>query len=327
MAHLISDQVLTDRYALYHGDCTEVLAGIPDDSIHLVVYSPPFGGLYHYSSSERDLSNSRDYLEFFEHYNFVIDQLARVTMPGRINAVHCTDVSLSNTGRDSLLDLPGDIIREHVARGFDFIGRHGIWKEPLGVRNRTMAKSLAHRTIVDDAVYGGLASMDFLLLFRKHGQNPVPVSHPTGLLEYAGERVPPAEVLRYRGWAGDQKLNRFSHWIWRQYASSFWDDIRIDHVLPFRDGRDDDDEKHMHPLQLDVIHRVVQMRTNPGERVLTPFMGVGSEVYEPVRMGRVGIGAELKLSYFRQAVRNLEALDTAVQQGDDATLFDDGEVS
>src|SRR5262249_50657518 len=143
---------------------------------------------------------------------------------------------------------------------------------------------------------------------RKKGENPVPITHPNGLTEYAGERQPPADLLPYRRWKGNQIENRWSHWIWRQYASAFWDDVRLDNVLPFKESRDDDDEKHVHPLQLDVITRCLVLWSNPGEHVLTPFMGVGSEVYEAVRQGRVGVGAELKPSYFRQAVKNLESL-------------------
>lgn len=139
--------------------------------------------------------------------------------------------------------------------------------------------------------------------------NKVPVAHPCGLMDYAGERKPPVEVLKYRGWTGNQIENRYSHWIWRQYASSFWDDIRIGNVLPFRDARDDQDEKHVHPLQLDVIDRATVLWSNPGETVLTPFMGVGSEVYSPVRLGRKAIGIELKSTYFRQAVKNMEQVD------------------
>jgi hypothetical protein len=303
----VLDQAITDRYAAYNGDCMEVLPALPDGSIHLSVYSPPFAGLYHYTSSERDLSNSRSYEEFFEHYGYVVEQIARVTMPGRITAVHCMDVPTGNTGRDALRDFPGDIIRLHAEHGFDYIARYHVWKEPLTVRNRTLMKSLAHKTIVDDSTKCSVASADYLLAFRKRGDNPVPVAHPEGLTEYAGERQIPAELLPLRGWTGKQTENRYSHWIWRQYASSFWDDVRLDHVLPFREARDGDDEKHVHPLQLDVIHRTCVLWSNPGERVLTPFMGVGSEVYEAVRLGRVGIGIELKPSYYRQAVKNLES--------------------
>jgi DNA modification methylase len=197
----------------------------------------------------------------------------------------------------------------HESIGFDYIARHCIWKEPLAVRNRTMQKNLAHKTLVDDSINCGVASADYLLIFRKKGENQVPVSHPQGIQYYSGERNIPEELFRWKNHKGNQIENRFSHWIWRQYASSFWDDIRIDHVLPFRGGRDEDDEKHVHPLQLDVINRVVVMRSNPGEIVFTPFMGVGSEVYSAVLNGRKGIGAELKSSYFNQAIKNLEAID------------------
>ncbi len=307
---MVIDQVVSKKYAAYNGDCMEVMKAIPDEKVHLSVYSPPFAGLYHYSSSERDLSNCASYDEFMKHYRFVVQEIERITMPGRLSAVHCMDVPLSNTGRDSLSDFPGDIIRLHADEGFDYCGRHCIWKEPLAVRNRTMAKNLAHASVVKDSTLVGLASADYLLLFRKKGVNPIPVAHPEGLFEYAGERQMPAELLRYRGWTGNQIENRFSHWIWRQYASSFWDDIRIDNVLPFQESRDDEDEKHVHPLQLDVIDRVVILRSNPGETIFTPFMGVGSEVYSAVKNGRRGIGAELKPSYYRQALKNLKEAET-----------------
>lgn len=306
----VISQNITDRFALYNGDCVEVMAGMPDQSIHLSIYSPPFGGLYHYSSDDRDLSNCDDYDTFMAHYGFVVKELARITMPGRMTAVHCMDVPRSNSGTDSYIDFPGDIVRLHEANGWKYAGRHAIWKEPLAVRLRTMQKNLAHQTLVEDSMDCGVASADYLLLFRRNGKNPVPVKHPVGMLEYAGERVPPSELLAYRGHTGKQTENRFSHWIWRQYADCMWDDIRIGRVLPYEASRDPDDEKHVHPLQLDVIERVVQLRSNPGEKVFTPFMGVGSEVYVPVLLGRKGIGVELKTSYYRQAVKNLEAAAT-----------------
>jgi DNA modification methylase len=280
---------------------------MPDGSVHLSVYSPPFGGLYHYSSSDRDLSNARSYGEFFEHYEYVVRELHRLTMPGRMTGVHCMDVPSGNSGTDHLIDFPGDIIRLHEKIGFRYIARYCVWKEPLAVRNRTMAKNLAHKSVVDDAARCSVASADFLLMFRKGGKNPVPITHPNGLKEYAGERTIPHDLLRYRGWTGNQIENRYSHWIWRQYASAFWDDIRIGRVLPFRAARETDDEKHVHPLQLDVIERCLHLWSNPGEVVLTPFMGVGSEVYAAVRNGRNGVGVELKPSYYRQAKKNIEA--------------------
>jgi DNA modification methylase len=320
---LVADQLVTDKFAIYNGDCMDVMRALPDHAIHLSVYSPPFGGLYHYSSSDRDLSNARNYDEFFEHYDYVVAELARITMPGRMTAVHCMDVPTGNSGKDALTDFPGDIIRQHERFGFDYIARYSIWKEPLAVRNRTMAKNLAHKTIVEDSSKCSVASADYLLVFRKKGENPIPIEHPIGLLDYAGEREIPQELHRYRGWTGKQIENRYSHWIWRQYASAFWDDIRIGRVLPFRESREDDDEKHMHPLQLDVIHRCLQLWSNPGERVFTPFMGVGSEVFEAVKYGRFGIGAELKPSYFRQAIKNLESIDSI--DLDEPTLFSDTE--
>lgn len=320
----VADQQITDKFAIYNGDCIEVMRSFPDASIHLSIYSPPFGGLYHYSSSERDLSNCKDYAQFFDHYAFVVRELARLTMPGRMTAVHCMDVPSGNSGCDYLIDFPGDIIRLHEKEGWRYIARYAIWKEPLGVRNRTMAKNLAHKTIVEDSSRCSVASADWLLVFRRNGQNRVPIAHPVGLLEYAGERRPPSDILKYRGWTGNQIENRYSHWIWRQYASAFWDDVRLNRVLPFKEARDEDDEKHVHPLQLDVIERVLTLWSNPGEKVLTPFMGVGSEVYGAVKMGRLGIGAELKASYYRQAARNVQAAaDGRTTERENLDLFEE----
>jgi DNA modification methylase len=318
----VSDQQITDRYAIYLGDACEVMPSLPDGSVHLSCYSPPFGGLYHYSSSERDLSNSGDYEQFFAHYAFVVRELFRLTMPGRMTAVHCMDVPSGNTGTDHLVDFPGDIIRLHEREGWRYIARYAIWKEPLGVRNRTMAKNLAHKTIVEDSSRCSVASADWLLVFRRKGKNPVPITHPVGLLDYAGERRPPADILKYRGWTGNQIENRYSHWIWRQYASAFWDDVRIDRVLPFRAAKDQDDEKHVHPLQLDVIERCLTLWSNPDETLLTPFMGVGSEVYAAIVNSRKGIGIELKPSYYRQAVLNVEHAMRGWKDGQPRDIFE-----
>ncbi len=304
---MVIDQRLTDTYAIYNGDSMEVMPSIPDGSIHLSIYSPPFGGLYHYSSSDRDLSNCSDYQDFFKHYEFFVKEIARITMPGRISAVHCMDVPKAGANIAGHYDFPGDIIRLHEKYGFDYCPRICIWKEPLGVRNRTMSKALAHRQIVEDSTLTNVAGADYLIPFRKKGSNPIPVVHPVGLLEYHGERQIPHEILRYRGWKGNQIENRYSHWIWRQYASCFWDDVRIDNVLPFKDSREEDDEKHVHPLQLDVINRSVILWSNENETVFTPFMGVGSEVYGALINGRKAIGVELKTSYFKQAIKNVQS--------------------
>ena len=320
------DQKVTDRFAIYNSDCIEIMQAMPAASVHLSCYSPPFGGLFVYSSSERDLSNCTDYGQFFDHYGFVVKELSRVTMPGRMTAVHCMDVPSGNCGKDHLLDFPGDIIRLHEKEGFNYIARYAIWKEPLAVRNRTMAKNLAHKTIVDDSSRCSVASADYLLVFRRKGDNPIQIAHPVGLLEYAGERKIPSELIQYRGWKGNQIENRYSHWIWRQYASAFWDDIRIGRVLPFKAARDSEDEKHVHPLQLDVIDRVMVLWSNPGETVLTPFMGVGNEVYSALCAGRRGVGIELKPSYYRQAEKNVAAAYHGKQVEENISFeFDDAE--
>lgn len=286
----------------------EVMPELPAESIDMHIDSPPFRGLYNYSSSERDMSNCLNKEQFFEHYEFAVKELARVMKPGRLSYVHCTDIPKAgaNVG-GGLEDFPGDMIRMHEKHGFIYCARYHVWKEPLAVRNRTMTKGLAHKQLVEDSSLCDVASADYLLMFRKKGKNKVPVTHKEGLLYYAGERQIPNDVLSYRGWKGNQIQNRFSHWIWRQYASAFWDDVRIDNVLPYRESKDPDDERHVHPLQLDVIERAVVLGSNPGETILTRYLGVGSEAFGAVVNGRKAIGMELKPSYFSQSRKNLAA--------------------
>lgn len=322
---MVAKQVITDQYAIYNGDSMELMKEMGNESIHLSVYSPPFGGLYHYSSSDRDLSNCDSYDDFFKQYEYFVREISRITKPGRCTVVHCMDVPSGNSGTDYLIDFPGDIIRLHEKNGFKMACRHFVWKEPLAVRNRTMQKNLAHKTLVDDSIDCGVASADHVIVFRKSGENTIPVSHPTGLSYYAGSKKMPEELLRYKGFKGNQIENRFSHWIWRQYASSFWDDVVLDRVLPFKPGRDEQDEKHVHPLQLDVINRIIVLRSNPGETVFTPFMGVGSEVYCAVLNGRKGVGCELKPTYFEQAVKNLKSIDYGMYDDQPNFKFETGE--
>jgi len=311
---MIKEQIVTDNYAIYCADCMHVLPTIADKSIDLSVYSPPFAGLYNYSSHENDFSNCESKEQFLEQYEFLIMEMARVTKPGRITAVHCTDVF---DNRSFLWDFPHEIIRLHEKHGFYYRNRITIWKEPLKVRMRTMVQSLMHKFIVEDSTKCFTAMPDYVLIFTRAGENEVPVTHEFGFSEYAGATpFLPAHIETYgnyedfkkkwAGFRGDPKENKMSHLIWQRYASSVWDDIRIDNVLPFRDSRDEDDEKHVHPLQLDVIDRIVSLYSNLGETVLTPFMGVGSEVFSPVSMGRNAIGVELKESYFNQAILNLK---------------------
>lgn len=313
----IINQEIQPQYALYNGDCVEVMQSLPSERVDISVYSPPFCGLYNYSSSEKDLSNCKSYSQFFDHYKFVVDQIHRLTKPGRITCVHCMDVPGTGNGPTAkmgcganagsgLIDFPGDVIRLHEKCGFQFAARYAVWKEPLGVRLRTMAKGLAHAQIVEDSSLCDVASADYMLMFRKRGENKVPIAHPTGLHSYAGSRIMPHEIQEWKGHTGKQTENRFSHWIWRQYASAFWDDVRIENVVPYEASRDPDDERHVHPLQLDVIERALTLWSNPGEILLTPFMGVGSEAYQAVKCGRKAIGVELKESYYRQAVKNVK---------------------
>ncbi len=312
----IIDQKIETDYAVYQGDCIEVMADLPDASIGLSVYSPPFGGLYEYSSDERDLSNTRDYDQFFEHFEFVVKEIYRLTKPGRMTCVHAMDVP--RQGDHGVIDFPGDIIRQHERLGFDYWSRFAIWKEPLRVAIRTRAKHLTHRQIVKDSSLCGNAGADYLLVFRKRGENQEPIEHPEGLKKYCGERAMPDGLEdKYRNWE-EPRTNKLAHWIWQQYASSFWDDIRLNHVLPYRPARESEEEKHIHPLQLDVIERCVILWSNPGDVVFSPFAGVGSEVYGAVLNGRRGIGAELKGSYYRQMVRNMGDVRT----DDTPTLFD-----
>jgi len=311
---MIKEQVVTEEYAIYNSDCMYVLPTLPNDSVDLSVYSPPFAGLYNYSSHENDFSNCESRDQFLQQYEYLVQEISRVTKPGRITAVHCTDVF---NNKCYLWDFPNEIIRIHEKYNFHYRNRITVWKEPLKVRMRTMVQSLMHKFIVEDSTKCFTAMPDYVLIFTKAGENQVPVTHPCGLTEYFGD-TPFLEAhketygnykdfkKKWQDYNGDPSGNKLSHLTWQRYASSVWDDIRIDNVLPFRDSKDEDDEKHVHPLQLDVIDRIVELYSNPREVVLTPFMGVGSEVYSPVSLGRKAIGIELKDSYFKQAILNLK---------------------
>lgn len=324
MENKVKDQIVTDNYAIYNSDCMLVMPTLADESIDLSIYSPPFAGLYNYSSSESDFSNCESKEQFLDQYEYLIKEISRVTKSGRISAVHVTDV-FDNTCR--LWDFPHEVIKLHEKYGFEYRNRITIWKEPLKVRMRTMVQSLMHKFIVEDSTKCFTAMPDYVLVFTKKGENKIPVRHDFGLKKYFGEIPILPNILRAWNNANesslnevelweylkgkyedhqDPKSNKLSHYIWQRYASSVWDDIRIDNVLPFRDSKEEDDEKHVHPLQLDVIDRLVELYSNPNEVVLTPFMGVGSEVFSPVSLGRKAIGIELKDSYYKQAILNMK---------------------
>jgi len=336
---MTKEQIHEENYSIYNSDCMYVLPEIESNSVDLSVYSPPFAGLYNYSSSENDFSNCETKEQFLDQYDFLIKEMARVTKPGRVNAVHCTDV-FDNTSR--LWDFPHEIIRLHEKHGFEYRNRITIWKEPLKVRMRTMVQSLMHKFIVEDSTKCFTAMPDYVLIFTKKGENEVPVTHEHGLTRYFGETPILPNILKawnnanksslnesqlwdhlnskYKGWK-DPKSNKLSHYIWQRYASSVWDDVRIDNVLPFRDGKDEDDEKHVHPLQLDVIDRIVELYSNPNEVVFTPFAGVGSEVFSPVSLGRKAIGIELKDSYFKQMIANMKLVGDRFTNEDQLSLL------
>jgi DNA modification methylase len=303
------DQTLGENFALYNGDCCEVVQSIPDDSIHLSVFSPPFADLYAYSDSPRDMGNCRNYDEFFVHFGVLIEQLMRIMLPGRICAVHCMDIP-SMKERDGVIgvkDFSGDIIRAFQRAEFVYHSRTLIWKDPLIEATRTKAIGLMHKQLCKDSTMSRCGLPDYLLAFRKPGANPLPVEHTDGLTDYHGADDP-----------GEFGVKR-SHNIWRAYASPVWMDIRQTHTLNFREAREEKDEKHVCPLQLDTIARAITLWSNPGEVVFSPFAGVGSEVYGAVSLGRRGLGVELKPSYYKQAVKNLTSLAKKTEQQE--TLF------
>jgi DNA modification methylase len=318
---MVKETKQTDRYSIYNGDCMDVVTKLPDKCIDLSIYSPPFVGLYHYSSDPRDFSNCTSREQFLEQYDYLVSEISRITKNGRISAVHCSDIFISG---DTLYDFPHEVIEIHKKYHFHYMSRITVWKEPLRVRTRTMLRGLMHKMLMEDATRCHVANPDYILIFRRAGEIETPVIHPFGINSYAGD-VPilPHMVKIYNNEYGTKfneyelweylkqtnkegEVSKLNHYIWQRYASCIWDDIRIDNVLPFRPAREDDDEKHVHPLQLDVIERIVELYSNPDEIVLTPFMGVGSEVYGAVKKGRKAIGIELKDSYYKQALRNLE---------------------
>lgn len=292
----VIDQVHGDGWVAYNGDCVDVVGGLPDKSVGLSVFSPPFAELYTYSNSERDMGNSRSYSEFFDQFRFLIKELARVIKPGRIVAVHCIDIPAmkERDGYIGLKDFPGDIIREFQAAGFIYHSRTAIWKDPLIEATRTKAIGLAHRSIVKDSAICRSGLPDYLLAFRMTGDNTDPISHPDGLTEYHGSKDP-----------GEVGVKR-SHNIWRAYASPVWMDIRQTNTLNKQEARDEKDEKHICPLQLDVIERAVCLWSKPGDAVLTPFGGIGSEAFVAIRNKRRAVLVELKKSYFDVAVKNCQ---------------------
>lgn len=271
---------------MVNGDSCEWLPTLPEKSVDVAVFSPPFASLFAYSDDPRDLSNNASYEEFLEHYGFIAGGLARVMKPGRIVCCHCMVIptSKSRDGYIGMRDLPGDLVREHTKAGFIFHGKTVIWKDPVVQMQRTKALGLLHKQLKKDSTMSRMGLPDEVLFFRAPGENETPVSH-------TAEEFPVAQ--------------------WQRYASPVWDDIDQSDVLPTRAAKEEDDQKHLCPLQLDVIRRCLRLYSNPGDLVLTPFGGVGSEPVVAIQEGRRAIGCELKASYFRQAVANLRAAEQA----------------
>jgi DNA methylase len=302
MSYKCVDQVVTDEYAIYQGDSCEIIREIPSESIGFGIHSPPFEGLYKFSNYDRDISNNEGD-GFWEHYSFLIQELLRVTKPGRLHSVHCMQLPTSKVrhGFIGMRDFRGEIIRAYENAGWIFHSEVCIWKDPVVAQQRTKSLRLLHKQIVKDSCMSGQGLADYIVTFRKPGDNPERV---TGCFDaYSGTDESAPDFSKYT--TNDDGRNWYSIEVWQRYASPVWMDIRQSRTLQYRGGRDTKDEQHISPLQLDVIERCIDLWSNPGDTVFTPFLGIGSEVYCAARMGRKGVGVELKPSYFAQAVRNL----------------------
>lgn len=294
----VEDQTITDHFAIYQGDSAEVLRGLGDESVHFTVYSPPFASLYTYSDSERDVGNCRTHEEFEEHYGWLLPEVYRATKPGRLMSVHCMDLPTSKArdGRIGLTDFRGLIIRAAERAGWIFHSCVVIWKDPVTAMQRTKALGLLHKQIKKDSCMSRQGIPDYLVTFRKPGENAEPVTHTDA---------------------------DFPVQMWQRYASPVWMDIDPSDTLQFRSARDEADERHICPLQLTVIRRALEMWSNPGDVVLSPFAGIGSEGVVSLEEGRRFVGIELKRSYYEQAVKNLRAASPNAA-GSQVSLFAEG---
>ena len=300
----IIDQEITDQWSVYHGDSTEVVKGIPSNSIHYSLFSPPFSSLFTYSASIRDMGNSTD-KQFYNHFSFLIPELYRVTMPGRLLSFHCSDIPAmkERDGYIGLKDFPGILLREFEKAGFIYHSKVQIKKNELFEAVRTRAISLAHKQVVKDSAICRQALPDYIVTVRKPGDNPEPISRENGFEHYIGSKRQPDRPKHKK-----HNLNRFSQKIWQRYASSIWLDIRQTNTLNIKQARDKEDERHICPLQLDVIARCLELWSNPGDVIFSPFMGIGSEGYGSLRLDRKFIGVELKDSYYKIAIKNLKSV-------------------
>jgi len=300
----VTGHKMGDGWAIYNGDCVECLAELPADSVHFTLFSPPYMGLYVYSDSPADMGNCRTDEEFYRHFGYVIRDLFRVTKPGRVVAVDCMNVPAmkERDGYIGIKDFRGDLIRRFVEAGFIFHSEVCMWKDPLIEATRTKSLGLMHKQLCKDSAMSRMGLAQYILAFRKPGENREPIHHPDGLTEFYGENPPASGVL--------------SHERWRRYASPVWMDVDFSRTLNYYAARDEKDERHICPMSLDAIHRCLQLWSNPGEIVLSPFMGIGSEGFEAVKLGRKFVGFELKPSYFAAAVGNLQKAEREANEKD-----------
>lgn len=309
MKHVIN-QIVTDQYAIYEGDSCEIMPELPSESVGYSIHSPPFEGLYKFSNSDRDVSNSSGD-NFYAHYGFIVEELFRITKTGRLASVHCMQLptSITRDGFIGMRDFRGEIVRLFQSHGWVFHSEVCIWKDPVVAQQRTKSIRLLHKQVTKDASISGQGLADYILTFRKVGKNQEPIA---GMFEYyIGEGKAPEPVEnRLKRQSEDDARKWYSIEVWQRYASPVWMDINQTRTLQYRGGRDEKDEQHISPLQLDVIERCIHLWSNPNDVVFTPFLGIGSEVYGAVELGRKGIGIELKSSYFRQAVKNMAELKT-----------------
>ena len=302
MDALVLDQVNGDGWHIWNADCVDVMRGLPDNSVHYTIFSPPFQSLYVFSDDPRDVSNNTDDTVFWQHFGFVIEGLWHVTMPGRLVSIHCMQLPTSKLrdGFIGLRDFRGQIIRAFQDAGFIYHSEVCIRKDPVSAMQRTKAIGLLHKQIVKDSSLSRMAVADYVVTMRKPGDNPEPIVG--GFDRYYGNGGLPAQDT---GRVAEHVSSSYSVQVWQRYAEPVWMDIAQSDVLSHRAARDEADERHISPLQLTVIRRCVQLWSNPGDTIFSPFTGIGSAGYVAIELGRRFCGAELKASYFRQAVANM----------------------